>query len=693
MGTINSKKTFIPTSRSLSMILSNDNSKEIVRFYIPDFQRQYSWKNNNLDQLWKDLNEAIKNKDDIYFLGSIVLVNEKPNVFSIIDGQQRLTTFAIMMDVLIKDYSDKLNKKLLNRIKKYHSNKFELQNNPSYDQEFHEEIREKKTFAHKESELVLEKDLSKSDPRFKYRNAAYFFYDKFKELKTDINKFLTFIYDNIYMIRTICYDENFAIKMFISLNDRGLPLNNADNFKSWLYSKCKKDQRSAFNQKWKKLVDDSNELKITMDEFIVWYEYYLIRTNPKMNVADVLKIQLEKYDNPTIMSKLIKFMRCAKEVNNPSENTNLIYSLKNIKWKTYVMSILTSAYMENYNDMTNLLKLLRKFYYIALVSGGNVNSVKQTSFNILECVVNNKPIDEIENYVNNFIYRKNRISNFYNNINSNVYETNFLKPLLMAVEYAQWEDNSLKYQPLDNKLHVDHILPKGYEKDLDWKYITKHIEVEQKINTIGNMALLQWYKNEKALNKGFRKKLNLYKGYEEDGITKIASEKGKGITKFKTTKVIIKEYENKPHKKWTLNSIDARKKYLIDKIEQMLDIKEEDKNINYDLETHKIGKGKWKYNEQTYDNKKFIKQLLTDYILTNNIKSFKDIPSELSKFNIYHQEFITDKTDLHNRYLLNINGMKLYIVNVYYSSETQELINVFKKYFDFNYKRIKNDKE
>ncbi len=694
MGTINSKEIFIPTSRSLSMVFTNDNSKSQVKFYIPDFQRQYSWKNNNLEELWKDLNEAFKNNDDIYFLGSIVLVAENSNKFSIIDGQQRLTTIVIMMDVLIKDFSTIISKKLLKRIQKYHSNIFQLQNNPSYDQEFHVEIREKNSFAHNDSELVTEKELANSDPKYKYRNTAYFFFDKFSKIDIDINKFLEFIFDNVFVIRTICYDENFAIKMFISLNDRGLPLSNADNFKSWLYSKCTKDQRQAFNQNWKKLVDDSNDIKITMDDFIVWYEYYLIRSNPKMNVVDVLKMQLEKFDNPTIMSKLLKFMRCVKKVNNPEENTNLIYSLRYIKWKAYIMSILASAFMEDYYDMSRLLKLLRKFYYIAWGSGGNVSSVKQTSFNILECVVNNKSIEDIENYVNNFIYRKNRISNFYNNINGNVYDSDFFKPLLMSIEYEEWEDNSLKFQPLDMKLHVDHILPKGYEKEKnqEWKHITKHDEVFQKINTMGNMALLQWYKNEKALNKGLKKKLNFYSGFEEDGITPIKDEKGKGATKFKTTQVIIDEYKNNPHKKWTLNSIDLRKEYLIKKIESMLDIQEGDKNINFDLESQGIGKGKWKYKNQIYDNKKFVRQILIDYITDNKIKNFDRIPNELTTFKIYYRDFITDKVDLHDRYLLEINGMKLYVVNVYYSSETPELIELFKKYYSFEYERIEKEK-
>ena len=689
---VSSKEVYVPTSRSLSMVFTNDNSNSKFIFRIPDFQRQYSWKNLNLEELWKDLNEAHKNKDDIYFLGSIVLVKEKNNSYSIIDGQQRLTTLVIMMDVLLKDFKSILNSRMIKRLNKYHENVFKLQNNPSYDEEFEEEIRSVDTFEHTEDKLVTEKELNNTDPKYKYRNTAYFFYDKFKTYEGNLNNFLTFVFDNVFVIRTICYDENFAIKMFISLNDRGLPLSNADNFKSWLYSKCTKDQRDAFNIKWKKLVDTSNELKITMDDFIVWYEYYLIRHNPKMNVVDVLKNELDEYDNPTIMKKLIEFMNCIKRINNPTENTNLIYSLRYVKWKAYVMSILASAYMVNYDEIIKLLKLLRKFYYIALISGGNVNSVKQTSFNILDAVCQNKSIDDVEDYVNNFVYRKNRLSNLYSNINGNVYDTDYFKPLLLSLEYEEWEDNSLTFQPIDKKLHIDHILPKGYERDKnnEWDYIKNHDEVSQKINTIGNMALLQWYKNDKALNKGFKRKLNNYNGYEDDGVTPIENEKGKGATKFRTTKIIIDEYMN-TRKKWTTKSIDERKKYLLEKIEKMLDIKKEDININFDLEDNKIGKGKWEYKNNIYNNKLFIKELLIDYIKNSNIKSFNKIPEELRNFKIYHRDFIVNNEDLHDRYLLEINGMKLYICNVYYSSETPLLIDKFKKYYEFEYNKI--DKE
>ena len=120
-----------------------------------------------------------------------------------------------MMDVLLKDYSDKLSKKILKRIRKYHSNIFQLQNNPSYDQEFQEEIREQNSFIHEEADLVTEKQLTNSDPRFKYKNTAYFFYDKFKELVLPIiyeyldNKNVQI--EKVENISNVIYEDEFQV--------------------------------------------------------------------------------------------------------------------------------------------------------------------------------------------------------------------------------------------------------------------------------------------------------------------------------------------------------------------------------------------------------------------------------------------------------------------------------------------------
>ena len=73
-------------------------------FVIPEYQRSYVWENDNIMELMDDLVFAYENKpDNEYFLGSLVLKkvkNKEYPEYEVLDGQQRLTTFFIMMAVL-----------------------------------------------------------------------------------------------------------------------------------------------------------------------------------------------------------------------------------------------------------------------------------------------------------------------------------------------------------------------------------------------------------------------------------------------------------------------------------------------------------------------------------------------------------------------------------------------------------------
>ncbi len=76
-------------------------------FTIPVYQRNYDWKEKHCKQLLKDIIDAGKNNNkETYFIGSIVFIKTNitttPNVLTIIDGQQRLTTLTILYSVLYK---------------------------------------------------------------------------------------------------------------------------------------------------------------------------------------------------------------------------------------------------------------------------------------------------------------------------------------------------------------------------------------------------------------------------------------------------------------------------------------------------------------------------------------------------------------------------------------------------------------
>ena len=72
------------------------NSKQYI---IPVYQRNYSWLQENCQELWQDIIELINNQNSIHFFGPIILSaqNIHKSIFSVVDGQQRLTTVSILL--------------------------------------------------------------------------------------------------------------------------------------------------------------------------------------------------------------------------------------------------------------------------------------------------------------------------------------------------------------------------------------------------------------------------------------------------------------------------------------------------------------------------------------------------------------------------------------------------------------------
>lgn len=86
----------------------NDHSISLAfkdHYIVPDYQREYVWDDGQVEQLLADLLEAyeVDNKKP-YFLGTIVTY-DTGSQFELIDGQQRLTTFFLMLCVIKHLYS------------------------------------------------------------------------------------------------------------------------------------------------------------------------------------------------------------------------------------------------------------------------------------------------------------------------------------------------------------------------------------------------------------------------------------------------------------------------------------------------------------------------------------------------------------------------------------------------------------
>lgn len=683
--------TFKPINQTISEIFSCDGI-----YKIPNYQRQYSWTNDQLEALWDDLYEAYQNKtvdNDCYFLGSIVVVNDGKGYFELIDGQQRITTLMIFMNVLVKDFpeinknsdeifvadKDKIQNCILFQGRK---NRLQLQTDPKYDSIFNDLIINCESFA--DIDEPTKKELKLDDPQYKYINSAVFFYKKLSELnETELDKFVNYIFYSTNIIKIECTNQSFAIKLFQVLNDRGLELSPSDIVKSYIIGKYEQDDETGkqiFNNNWKNIEDLSKQYGFKIDDFVVFYEYYKLKSNPKRQVVDELRDIIQRSDVYELVSELHSFSESLKKVyesNNP-----VILSLRYIPWKFYVMTALTSAYQVNYPEKDKLFKEIRRFFYISLTAGCTLNQIKQTSFKLIESIVNGNSIDEIKEDLNRTIISRRMYAKVYDALYNDVYNEKFLKPLMLSLEYENRESTNNSFYLLDSTLHMDHILPRAYKQKNEWSYI-KDEEVSSEINGLGNMALLQDIKNEEALNCGFENKIRIYKGQDENGNNK------SGITSFEFTRTII-EYYDAGNKTWDIEQILERKKYLMSKIEKMLDISREDINlkISDESESGKTGKSKWLYKNVYYDNAKLVRSLIQDYIFDNKITKYGDIPSEIRDFKMHSHELIVEENNPiikdYSYSEVESNGIKVFVRNICKKDNTTSFLEILKKYYAYS---------
>jgi hypothetical protein len=243
--TASSSFSFQPTS--IGAMLKQGHLK------VPPNQRSYAWRERHVDFLLKDLWAAMSGaKPSDYFLGTIVLVQTPGNILTIVDGQQRLATVAILF-ARIRDYFYSLKRdgsaqsvqttfiglidpRSEQTVPRLHLNDDDndfFWNEILLPQRPVDKPLEHKTNSLRQSHARMLRASEK---------ARTYIGDLLKPLDPDsrINVLLRwyeFLDSNAHVLSATVADEEAAYRLFETLNDRGLRASQADILKNFFFSK------------------------------------------------------------------------------------------------------------------------------------------------------------------------------------------------------------------------------------------------------------------------------------------------------------------------------------------------------------------------------------------------------------------------------------------------------------------------
>jgi uncharacterized protein with ParB-like and HNH nuclease domain len=552
---------FKPDNKTIKEIFGDTDA-----FYnMPIYQRPYAWDKERVEQLWYDLLGSYKNNldnpdfDKNYFLGSVVVV-DKGSSQDVVDGQQRLTTLTILFctlrDLEIDSIEEKQSKAIKNSV-----------------QDLVEEKQRLKLTTHSNNQAVFEetiinkidfKQTKKEIKDNKFLQTSYYFRDLInksidienEDYVADFSGFIDYIFTKTTMIKVVCFDVNFAIRLFSVLNDRGLNLTSADIIKAYLMEPMVDDQTklNSFIEVWKQIEGILAFTDETMHGILNLYLYFLKTENPKRSLQDELKQVFKDKKPQEIILDIKKFTENYNYVVSNTKDKH-ISMLKYLRHSIYWKSILTTAKQVKYSEFDKLKELITKYFYQSWIAEGTTNRIKQTAFTILRMVKNKIPIDDgIKSKIEGNLKKYDKYERFLNE--ENLYRERWLKPILLSVEY--FEHDEKEFIPIGRDIQIEHILPVSWnDKKLNWRDFFTKDEVNLKLNSLGNLTLLSGRKNIQASNRNYVNKVEIYKGNSGKGFD--------GKTSFEVTKSIIDIYPN-----WDNQSIDARHKVLKSKIKSIL---------------------------------------------------------------------------------------------------------------------------
>ncbi|MDR1519713.1 MAG: DUF262 domain-containing HNH endonuclease family protein [Planctomycetota bacterium] len=523
-----------------------------LSYRVPPFQRDYSWTEDEWDDLWQDILALFEpDGEPAHYLGYLVLQSSDNRRFDIIDGQQRLTTLSVMILALLKYLGDLAeagfdsdnNRKRQEQLRSSYigyldpvtliaQSKLQLnRHNNRFYETYLVPLEPVPTRRLNASEHQLRKAFVWFGERLEAR------YPREADSGRNMAGFLDSLADKLFFTVITVTDELNAFKVFETLNARGVRLSAGDLLKNYLFSLVGSDNTHEIELKnledrWERLVD-----LLENENFQEFLRTFWNSRHKFVRKADLFKTIRKSITGKERAFGLLRELDTAASIYaalrdsaDPSWNKEEKQALEQLRMFAIRqhMSLLMACYARfydsdrkgftrilqavaiisfRYNAICNLHPRQQESLYNAAAVAVS-NGVKARANDVLQALMTVYPDDE--QFKSAFAQKELDTSNSRNR---------------KVARYILFElERRLSGQDFDREsasYSLEHILPENPSEA--WSYIDESRQ-ERSICRLGNMTLLEAALNRDVGNADYTSKRAIYRksGFQ---LTREAAEK------------------------------------------------------------------------------------------------------------------------------------------------------------------------
>lgn len=512
--------------QSVEALLGSGKSKPFV---IPEYQRPYAWTDEQVETLFEDLWEFTATsggteREGSYFLGSVVSYENEDGEQEIIDGQQRITSLFLLLRAiytkLVATPASERTAEANNFIGKIEPAIWRT-NKLTGTVDYKNILLTSRVVNNGGNEIlrsILETGCADENARDNYsKNYRYFqeLFDKHSiENPLMVYQFIYALLNQAILLPITADTQDTALTIFSTLNDRGLPLSDADIFKAKIYNQLEPEDKNAFIERWKDLDEQATDANESIQQLFYYNMFYYraLEQDTKTTTPGVRKYyaanKFERLYKPELIDTLFVILNLWKVVNKGEEiegepwsknmkikqTLDTLSSYPNEFWK-YPVVIYYVCYRNEENFEARfalflnklLMELMTKYLMIP-----TINAVKPDILKLNSAIVaSDIPTFEFKNIdlaqLEPCIQNPNR---------------NAVRMLLKTLAYEQQDEL------LPAKWEIEHIFPQKWQTN----YFLDESDaiIKEKIEHIGNKIPFEKKLNIVAGNGYFGKKKKEY---------------------------------------------------------------------------------------------------------------------------------------------------------------------------------------